>query len=162
MGRAGSPEKISFIVNELGFDAGINYKTGILSDMLADACPLGIDVYFDNVGGQITDVVIEQINTGARISVCGQISQYNLEQPEPGPRNMGALVVNQAKMEGFLVSKFANRFEEARLRIAGGIRQGKIQYKEDIVEGIENAPSAFMGMLRGENFGKMLIHVAND
>ena len=101
VGLAGSQEKISFIVNELGFDAGINYKTGILSDMLADACPLGIDVYFDNVGGPITDAVMEQINTGARISVCGQISQYNLEEPEPGPRNMGALVVSQAKMEGF-------------------------------------------------------------
>ena len=162
VGLAGSPEKISFIVNELGFDAGINYKTGILSDMLAAACPLGIDVYFDNVGGPITDAVIEQINTGARISVCGQISQYNLEEPEPGPRNMGALVVNQAKMEGFLVGKFANRFEEARHRIAGWIKRGKIQYKEDIVEGIENAPRAFMGMLRGENFGKLLIKVADE
>ena len=162
VGLAGSQEKISFIVNELGFDAGINYKTGILSDMLADACPLGIDVYFDNVGGPITDAVIEQINTGARISVCGQISQYNLEEPEPGPRNMGALVVNQAKMEGFLVGKFANRFEEARHRIADWIKQGKIRYKEDVVEGIENAPRAFMGMLRGENFGKLLIKVADE
>ena len=162
VGLAGSQEKISFIVNELGFDAGINYKTGILSDMLADACPLGIDVYFDNVGGPITDAVMEQINTGARISVCGQISQYNLEEPDPGPRNMGALVVSQAKMEGFLVGKFANRFEAARHRIAGWIKQGKIQYKEDIAEGIENAPRAFIGMLRGENFGKLLIKVADE
>ena len=162
VGLAGTPEKIDYIVNELGFDAGINYKTENVSSALEAACPLGIDVYFDNVGGPITDAVIEQLNVGARISICGSISQSNLEEPEPGPRNLGLLVRKQARAEGFLVGQFSNRFEEGRQRLAGWIKEGRIKYKEDVVEGLENAPRAFIGLMQGENFGKLLIKVSPE
>lgn len=162
IGIAGSDAKIDYIVNELAADIGINYKTQNVASALESACPNGIDVYFDNVGGPITDAVIEQLATGARISVCGQISQYNLEEPEPGPRNMRALITNQARMEGFLVTKFANQFDMARQRVAAWIREGNVKYKEDVVEGIENAPEAFMGLMKGENFGKLLVKVSDE
>ena len=162
VGLAGTPEKIDYIVNELGFDAGINYKTENVGSALAAACPLGIDVYFDNVGGVITDAVFEQLNVGGRISICGSISQYNLDEPEPGPRNLGLLVRKQARAEGFLVSQFNNHFEEGRQRIAGWIKDGRIKYKEDVVEGLEKAPRAFIGLMQGGNFGKLLIKVAEE
>ena len=158
-GTAGSDAKVDFIVNELGFDAGINYKTEDIDAALAAACPAGIDVYFDNVGGFVTDAVMQQINVHARISVCGQISQYNLAEPEMAPRNMGALIQKQARMEGFLVFNFAHKHEHARQRIAAWIRSGELRYREDVVEGLENAPQAFIGMMTGENFGKLLIKV---
>lgn len=162
VGIAGTQVKIDYIVDELGFDVGINYKTENVASALTDACPQGIDVYFDNVGGPITDAVMEQIAVGGRISICGQISQYNVEEPEPGPRNLGLLVRKQAKVQGFLVGQFASRHEEARLRIAQWIKEGKIKYKEDVVEGLENAPRAFIGLMRGENFGKLLIKVSEE
>ena len=162
VGLAGTREKIDYIVNELGFDAGINYKTENLSSALESACPLGIDVYFDNVGGVVTDAVFEQLNLGARISICGSISQYNLEEPEPGPRNLGLLVGKQARAEGFVVSQFSNRYEEGRQRIAGWMKEGRIKYKEDVVEGLENAPRAFIGLMQGENFGKLLVKVSQE
>lgn len=159
VGTAGSDEKVDFIVNELGFDAGINYKTEDVDTALAAACPDGIDVYFDNVGGFVTDAVMQQINVHARISVCGQISQYNLPTPELAPRNMGLLIQKQARMEGFLVFNFAHRHEHARQRMAAWIRSGDLRYREDVVEGLESAPSAFIGMMTGENFGKLLVKV---
>ena len=159
VGTAGSDDKVDFIVNELGFDAGINYKTQDVPSALAEACPDGIDVYFDNVGGPVTDAVLELINVHARISVCGQISQYNLPEPELAPRQMGLLIQKQARMEGFLVFNFAHKHERARQRMAEWIRSGQLKYREDIVEGLENAPRAFIGMMNGENFGKLLIHV---
>ena len=161
VGTAGSDQKVDFIVNELGFDAGINYKTEDVDAALTQACPDGIDVYFDNVGGPVTDAVMQQINPFARISVCGQISQYNLAEPELAPRNMGLLIQRQAKMEGFLVFQFATWHDRARQRMAGWIRSGELQYKEDVVEGLENAPTAFIGMMTGENFGKLLIRVSD-
>lgn len=162
VGTAGSQDKIDFIVNELGFDVGINYKTDDIADAIAAACPRGIDVYFDNVGGPVTDAVMENLADFARIAICGQISQYNLEEPELGPRNIRNLNIRKARMEGFLVFQFADRYEEGRQRIARWIKDGKMKYKEDVVEGIENAPSAFIGMLRGENFGKLLIKVSEE
>ena len=162
VGIAGSKEKIDYIVDELRFDAGINYKTDNLDSALAAACPLGVDLYFDNVGGVITDAVLEHINIGARIQVCGQISQYNLDEPEPGPRNLMLLIVRQARMEGFLVFQYAHRYEEGRQRIAGWINEGKMKYKEDVVVGLENAPRAFLGLMRGENLGKLLIKVSDE
>ncbi len=159
VGTAGSDEKVDFIVNELGFDAGINYKTEDVDAALAAACPDGIDVYFDNVGGFVTDAVMQQINVHARISVCGQISQYNLPTPELAPRNMGLLIQKQARMEGFLVFNFAHRHEHARQRMAAWIRSGDLRYREDVVEGLQNAPAAFIGMMTGENFGKLLVKV---
>ena len=162
VGLAGTREKVDYLVNDLGFDAGINYKSENLSSALLAACPLGIDVYFDNVGGVVTDAVFEQLNVGARISICGSISQYNLDEPEPGPRNLSLLVRKQARAEGFLVSQFSNLYEEGRQRIAGWMKEGKIKYKEDVVEGLENAPRAFIGLMQGENFGKLLVKVSQE
>ena len=159
VGTAGSDEKVDFIVNELGFDVGINYKTEDVDAALAAACPNGIDVYFFNVGGFVTDAVMQQINVHGRISVCGQISQYNLPTPELAPRNMGLLIQKQARMEGFLVFNFAHRHEHARQRMAAWIRSGDLRYREDVVKGLENAPAAFIGMMTGENFGKLVVKV---
>ena len=110
----------------------------------------------------MTDAVMEHLNTFARIAVCGQISQYNLDEPELGPRNMRLLTVHQARMEGFLVFQFAHRYEEGRQRLAGWLREGKVKYREDVVEGLQNAPRAFIGMMRGENFGKLLVKVSDE
>ena len=119
-------------------------------------------MYFDNVGGPVTDAVMENLADFARIAICGQISQYNLAEPELGPRNIRNLNIHKARMEGFLVFQFADRHEEGRQRIAQWIREGKMKYKEDVVEGIENAPAAFIGMLRGENFGKLVVKVSEE
>ncbi len=160
VGIAGSDEKIRFITQELGFDGGFNYReTRDYGAKLKELCPNGIDIYFDNVGGPITDEVVKHINTRARIAVCGQISQYNAEQPEMGPRWMGQLIVKQAKVEGFLVMQFADRFEEGLKQMATWLREKKIQYREDVAEGLENAPAAFIGMMQGRNIGKQLVQV---
>ena len=162
IGTAGSDEKIRFILDELGFDYGINYKTENILESLDKFCPDGIDIYFDNVGGELTDAVMDRLRIGARISVCGQISQYNNSQPELGPRNLGALVRTQSKMQGFLVHSYSNRYQEGLDRMSKWIEEGKLKYKEFIVPGIENAPKTFLGMLNGENFGKTLIKVSDD
>ena len=162
VGIAGTPQKVDYIVNDLGFDYGINYKTENVEAALANFCPDGVDVYFDNVGGHVTDAVMQNINTGSRISVCGQISQYNLEEPELAARNMGLLVTNQARMEGFLVGRFAGRFDEARRKMARWIDTGALRYREDVVEGLDKAPAAFIGMMTGENFGKLIVRVSDE
>ena len=159
VGTAGTDEKVDFIVNELGFDAGINYKTEDVDSALAAACPDGIDAYFDNVGGFVTDAVMQQMNVHARVAICGQISQYNLPEPELAPRSLGLLIQKQAKVEGFLVFNFAHRHEHARQRMAEWIRTGQLKYKEDVVDGLERAPEAFIGMMTGENFGKLIVRV---
>ena len=160
VGTAGSEEKVRYIVDELGFDVGINYKKNNVSDALDLACPNGIDVYFDNVGGFVTDAVMDRINSGARIAICGQISQYNLVEPELAPRNLSILTRSQAKMEGFLVFAYESRYEEGLTRMAQWIRDGELKYKEDIVQGLKYAPKTFIGMLNGENLGKTLIKVS--
>jgi hypothetical protein len=161
VGIAGSDEKIQYIVDELGFDAAFNYKTvWDYRSKLAELCPNGIDAYFDNVGGPITDAVFTLINSHARISVCGQISQYNLEKPEPGPRLLPYLLVKQAKAQGFLVFQYAARYDESRAQLADWLRAGKLKHREDIVQGFENTPRAFIGMLQGQNIGKQLVQVA--
>ena len=161
VGVAGSDEKIRYIVDELGFDAGFNYKTTPdYHAKLKELCTAGIDVYFDNVGGSLTDAVLRLINVHARISICGQISQYNLEKPEMGPRLLSMLLIRQARAEGFLVFQFAARYAEGQRQLAEWLKQGKLKYHEQIVEGLGNAPRAFMGMLSGENIGKQLVKVA--
>jgi NADPH-dependent curcumin reductase CurA len=161
IGIAGSNEKIEFITRELGFDAGFNYKEAPdYFTKLRELCPNGIDVYFDNVGGRISDAVMRAINTRARIAVCGQISLYNAAEPEMGPRWLGQLVAKQAKVEGFQVQQFSDRFEEGRRQLTQWLREKRIRYREDIVEGLENAPKAFVGMLNGRNIGKQLVKVA--
>ncbi len=162
VGIAGTAEKVEYLNSGLGFDAGINYKTENVDAALTKACPLGVDVYFDNVGGVITDAVFDHLNVGARISICGSISQYNQDEPEPGPRKMGLLVGKQARAQGFLVGQFRNQHEEGRQRIAGWIKEGRIKYREDVVEGLENAPGAFIGLMRGENFGKLLVKISEE
>ena len=160
IGTSGTDEKVRFIVDELGFDLGINYKKENMGIWLDSACPDGIDIYFDNVGGFVTDEVIKRINTGARIAICGQVSQYNVTEPELGPRNLFHLTKSQAKMEGFLIYSYEGRYEEGLYRLSNWIKEGKLKYKEDIVEGIRNAPQTFIGMLNGKNLGKTLIKLS--
>ncbi len=163
VGIAGSDEKIRWITDELGFDAGFNYKTAkSYMRKLRELCPNGIDVYFDNVGGDITDTVIWNINNYARISVCGQISQYNNDQLSTGPRWLAQILIKQAKVEGFLVFRWADRYPEALRHMAEWIRDGKLRYREQFTEGLESAPRAFIGMLQGENIGKQLVKVSPE
>ena len=160
VGVAGTDEKIDYIVDELGFDGGINYKTQDVQTRLAEECPSGIDCYFDNVGGAVTDAVLDNLAAGARVAICGQISQYNLAAPEMGPRNLRSLLGNRARMQGFTVNNYAHRFPEGLARLTSWIRSGRLKYREHVVEGFEEMPRAFIGLLHGENFGKLLIKTA--
>ena len=163
VGIAGTDEKVDWITRELGFDAAFNYKTTPdLNVRLAELCPKGVDVYFDNVGGPITDAVFKSINVRARIVVCGQISQYNTDKPPTGPRLLGHLIVKQAKAEGFLVFQYSSRYGEGLKPLTEWLRAGKLKYREQVIDGIENAPRAFIGMLQGENIGKQLVRVAQQ
>jgi len=163
VGSAGSQQKVDYLTGELGFDAAFNYKEA--SDYVAklqEVCPDGIDVYYDNVGGALTDAVFQHINVGARIVVCGQIDQYNATEPPQGPRLLWHLIVKRARAEGFLVFDFAQRFGEAQGQLAAWLREGKIKYRETVVDGLENAPRAFIGLFGGENLGKQLVRVAEQ
>lgn len=161
VGIAGSEEKIDYLLKDLGLDAAFNYKTvGNYYAKIRQLCPNGVDVYFDNVGGPITDAVFPQLNLHARVAICGQISQYNLEKPEMGPRQLGLLIVTRSKVQGFLVSDYAARFPEGLAQLAHWVQEGNLKYREDIVEGFENTPKAFIGMLKGDNIGKRLVKVA--
>jgi len=163
LGIAGSDQKVAWLRDELSFDAAFNYKTTPdYATKLQELCPHGVDIYFDNVGGAITDAVFRQINVGARIVVCGQIAQYNAEKPETGPRLLAHLVVKQARAEGFLIFQFASRYAEGLKQLAAWLKQGKLKYREQFVDGLENAPRAFIGMLQGENTGKQLVRVAAE
>ncbi|PWT98105.1 MAG: NADP-dependent oxidoreductase [Terriglobia bacterium] len=162
IGIAGSDEKVRFITGELNFDGAFNYKTRTdYEAQLKQLCPTGIDVYFDNVGGPITDTVMRLINNRARIAVCGQISQYNNDKPEMGPRWLHQLVSKQAKVEGFLVFQYADRYEEALRQLTAWLRERRIKYREDITTGLENAPGAFIRMMGGHNIGKALVKVSD-
>ena len=160
VGLAGSKAKVDYLVGELGFDAGVDYKTADLHAALAVACPRGVDVYFDNVGGRITEAVSRHVNPFARVAVCGLISQYNLEKPELAPRNERFVLVNRVRIQGFIVSDFYARRDEALRQLAEWLRQGRLKYREDVVDGLEKAPAAFIGMLQGKNFGKQLVRIA--
>ncbi|MCI1694234.1 NADP-dependent oxidoreductase [Aneurinibacillus aneurinilyticus] len=161
VGIAGSDEKIDYITKELGFDAAINYKTtNDIKQALHKACPDGVDVYFDNVGGEISDAVLSLLNHGARIPLCGQISLYNLEKPDIGPRLQSQLLIASALMKGFIVSDYAKQFNEGASQLAQWVQEGKIKYKENIVEGFENTIDAFLGLFTGENLGKQIVKVA--
>jgi NADPH-dependent curcumin reductase CurA len=162
IGIVGSQEKIDFVVGELGFDGAFNYReTRDYSAKLKELAPNGIDVYFDNVGGPITDEVMRHLSNRARIAVCGQISQYNATEPAIGPRWLSQLVVKQAKVEGFLVQQFADRYDGALKQLSSWLKEKKLRYREDIMTGIENAPKAFIGMLQGKNIGKELVKVSD-
>lgn len=161
VGVAGSEAKCNYVVKELGFDACINRKTQDLSSALKAACPNGIDVYFDNTAGAILEAVLQQINLGARIPLVGLISQYNAETPPPGP-NLMPLLVKRALIKGFLVGDYQQRQAEFVNDVSQWLQEGKLKYKEDIVESLENAPHAFIGLLQGKNFGKLIVKVSDD
>ena len=161
VGVVGSNDKVRFITRELGFDGGLNSQdTDDCQARLRELCPNGVDIYFDTVGGRITDNVMRLINTKARIAVCDQLSMYNPAEPDVGPRYFSQLVLKQAKIEGFVVHQFADRFEEGLRQLSTWLREKKVKYHEDIVEGLENAPRALIEMLEGQNVGKRLVRVA--
>ena len=160
VGIAGDDQKTGYLKNELGFDEVINYKTE--SDMakaIEKTCPAGVDVYFDNVGGEISDAVVAQINTGARIIICGQISLYNETSQPMGPRIQPILLKRSALMQGFIISRYASRFPEGVKQLAQWIAEGKLTYRQTITQGFENLPKAFIGLFEGENVGKALVEI---
>jgi len=159
VGIAGSAAKVDDLLSLYGYDAGIDYKREDVGEALERECPDGVDVYFDNVGGAVSDAVYRRLAVGARIVVCGLISQYNQERAE-GPRDLRFLIVSRARMQGFLVTDFAHRYEEALRRLAPWVGEGRLRYREDVVEGLERAPRAFIGLFRGENRGKLLVKVS--
>jgi NADPH-dependent curcumin reductase CurA len=161
VGIAGGAAKCEFIVKELGFDAAIDYKAEDVRQALQQDCPKGIDIYFDNVGGEILDAALSQIARGARVLICGAISQYNNTTPIKGPSNYLSLLVNRATMKGFLVFDYANRYGEAAREMAGWYAAGKLKTREDIAEGFENFPEVFLKLFKGENTGKLMLKVAD-
>lgn len=162
VGIAGSEEKCSWITEDLGFDEAINYKTATdMHEEIRRTCPKGIDVYFDNVGGEILDTALRSINQKARVVICGAISQYNATEVVPGPANYLALLVQRARMEGFIVFDYAERYPEAFAAIGGWIQEGRIQAREDIVDGLKNAPTALLRLFDGSNVGKLLVRIAD-
>ncbi len=160
VGIAGGKTKCDFVVRELHFDACIDYKGGNVRDGLKEHCPKGVDVYFDNVGGEILDTVLTRINRSARIVICGAISQYNNTTPVKGPGNYLSLLVNRARMEGMVVFDYADRYALAVKDIAQWMKEGKFVSKEDVVAGIENFPDTLNKLFSGENFGKLVLKVA--
>jgi NADPH-dependent curcumin reductase CurA len=159
VGIAGSDEKNDYLKRELGVDAAINYKSGEVAQALKEACPKGVDVYFDNVGGEVSDAVMPLLSHGARIVICGQISLYNLDKPDVGPRPQPYLLVNSAMMKGFIITEYAARFPEGVMQLTQWLAAGKLKYAETIVEGFENTPKAFIGLFSGENLGKQIVKV---
>jgi NADPH-dependent curcumin reductase CurA len=161
VGIAGTDAKIDFLKKELGFDAAINYrKASDLSKAVADACPDGVNIYFDNVGGAISDAVLLHLAEHARIPVCGQISLYNLEKPELGPRVQPLMLRFHALMKGFLQSEYSDRFGEALPQLAAWIKEGKLKNVESVAEGLASTPAAFIGLFHGKNLGKQVVKVA--
>jgi NADPH-dependent curcumin reductase CurA len=162
IGIAGGPEKCQYVKSELGFDAAIDYKADDVKTALAGYCPKGIDVYFDNVGGQILDLVLLQLARRARVVICGAISQYNNTTPIQGPSNYLSLLVNHARMEGFVVFDYAARYGEALREMAGWLAAGQLKSRVDIVAGLTTFPETLLKLYKGENFGKLILQVAES
>jgi NADPH-dependent curcumin reductase CurA len=164
VGIAGGPEKCRLLVEEFGFDAAIDHRAPDLPEQLAKACPKGIDVYFENVGGKVWDAVFPLLNDFARIPVCGIVSHYNDTELPPGPDRtpqlMGAVLRKRLTLRGFIVWDFASQAGEFAREMGGWIKDGRIRYREDVVEGLEKAPEAFIGLLKGRNTGKLLVRVS--
>jgi len=159
VGIAGGPAKCDFVVKELGLDACVDYKAQDLKAALKAACPDGVDVYFDNVGGEILDTMLTRINPRARIVICGAISQYNNTQPVRGPANYLSLLVNRARMEGMVVFDYAERYPEAIREIAGWMSAGRLKTREDVVEGLDTFPDRLLMLFSGANFGKLVLKI---
>jgi NADPH-dependent curcumin reductase CurA len=165
VGVAGSPEKVGFVTDELGFDACVSHRSPTLKEDLKAVCAKGVDVYFENVGGATLDAALSLMNPFGRIPVCGMISQYNATALEDGPpraRLMRQILTDRLHVQGFIVTDRWNRFNDFIKEVGGYIRSGELTYREDIVDGLENAPATFIGLLKGENFGKQLIRVSED
>ncbi|MDB5977200.1 MAG: putative NADP-dependent oxidoreductase [Nevskia sp.] len=159
IGIAGGAEKCDYAVKELGYDACIDYKRGPIFPGLAQNCPEGVDIYFDNVGGDILDAVLARLRMKARVIICGAISQYNNTTPIVGPKNYMSLLVNRARMEGMVVFDWAPRYGEAVRQLSQWMAEGKLKSREDIVEGIETFPETLLKLFSGENFGKLVLKV---
>jgi hypothetical protein len=166
VGIAGTPEKCEFVKEELGFDACVNHSLQDFAENLKSACPNGIDVYFENVGGKVFEKVLPLLNNFSRIPVCGIISSYNATQLPAGPNLtpllMRNILVKRLTLRGFIVWDFVSQEEEALTQLSNWVKEGKIRYREDIVDGLENAPEAFMGLLEGKNFGKLVVRVSDE
>ena len=162
-GCAGSDDKVAYCIDDCGYDACFNYKfTDGVPDAMRQACPDGIDVYFENVGGVIGRAAFNQLNTFGRVAVCGTISGYNATEADMVPDELWKFIVKRARVEGLLVTDFEEGHEAARAEMAGWISDGLLTYRETIVEGLENAPTAFNGLFAGSNFGKLIVHVAEQ
>ncbi|MBA6439551.1 MULTISPECIES: NADP-dependent oxidoreductase [Streptomyces] len=157
IGSAGSDEKVRVLLDEYGFDAAFNYKNGPVADQLKEAAPDGIDVYFDNVGGEHLEAAIGRLKVHGRITVCGMISQYNATEPTPAPRNLAMVIGKRLRIQGMLVGDHQHLQEQFFQEVGGWIREGKLHYRETVIKGVENGVEAFLGMLRGENTGKMIV-----
>jgi len=166
VGIAGGPDKCAHVVDNLGFDACLDHRGDDLAGALAEACPDGIDVYFENVGGAVADAVYPRLNLFARVPVCGLIAQYNATDLPPGPNKLPLLMrdvlTKRLAIRGFIVTDFLDQWPQAAGEIAGWLREGRVKYLEDVVQGLENAPAAFMGLLQGKNFGKLVVQVGHD
>jgi NADPH-dependent curcumin reductase CurA len=160
VGIAGGPQKCDWVVRELGFDACIDYKSGPIKDGLKAHCANGVDVYFDNVGGEILDAVLTRLNRKARIVICGAISQYNNTEAVKGPANYLSLLVHRARMEGMVVFDYVERFPAAIAELATYLKDGRMKSREDVVAGFDTFPETLLKLFRGENFGKLILQVA--
>jgi NADPH-dependent curcumin reductase CurA len=158
VGSAGSPAKVAY-AKELGFDAAFDYHDGPVRERLREAAPEGIDVYFDNVGGDHLEAAISVLHTHGRVALCGAIAQYNATEPTPAPRNLALAIGKQLTLRGFIVTSYGHLAPAFYAEMAGWLREGRIRYDETIVDGLENAPEAFLGLLRGANTGKMLVRL---
>ncbi|MEU9106288.1 NADP-dependent oxidoreductase [Streptomyces xanthophaeus] len=157
IGSAGSDEKVTLLTEKYGFDAAFNYKNGPVGEQLKEAAPEGIDVYFDNVGGDHLEAAISSLKVHGRATLCGAIAQYNATEPTPGPRNLALVIGKRLRLQGVLVGDHAGIQQQFVQDVAGWLRSGELRYDETVVEGVENATAAFLGMLRGENTGKMIV-----
>jgi NADPH-dependent curcumin reductase CurA len=162
VGIAGGADKCRYLTETLGFDAAIDYKSGDVKAALKMHCPKGIDVYFDNVGGEILEAALSRLARKARVVICGAISQYNNTTSVKGPENYLSLLVNRASMTGMVVFDYADRYAEAAREMAGWMAAGKLKTKEDIVQGFDTFPETLLRLFRGENLGKLVLQVAND
>ncbi|HZX39421.1 MAG TPA: NADP-dependent oxidoreductase [Streptomyces sp.] len=161
IGSAGSDDKVKLLIEEYGFDAAFNYKNGPVGEQLRKAAPDGVDVYFDNVGGDHLEAAVGSLNRDGRIAICGMISVYNDTEPAPGPRNLARLIQTRGRIEGFLVGDHYDLQPQFVQEVGAWIRSGELKYRETVVEGIENNLEAFLGVLRGDNTGKMIVKLGD-
>jgi NADPH-dependent curcumin reductase CurA len=166
VGVAGNPEKCRYVVDELGFDACVSHQDADLPARLAEACPQGIDVYYDNVGGKVLAAAFDLLNVAARVPICGMISHYNDTAPPPGPDSlpkfMRGILTRRLTIQGFIIFDHQHRWKDFHDDMAAWIRDGRVKYREDFVDGLENAAAAFQGLLKGRNFGKLIVRVGDD